>query len=122
VIPIIGGTPENKFTPGIVMKPIGRNMFSGAQSNMHGPLNEQPDIYSRICRYCIDGNGALSLQARKNISSIELLGVLLVVATECHNTATGSKVWDDIFLKHGIQIGDYKAILDDLSVLINLRN
>lgn len=89
---------------------------------MHGPLNEQPDIYSRICRYCIDGNGALSLQARKNISSIELLGVLLVVATECHNTATGSKVWDDIFLKHGIQIGDYKAILDDLSVLINLRN
>lgn len=102
------------------MKSIGANMIIREKINVQDSLLARAELYKRIWNYCINEIGISSAPVPREVSSIELLGVLLVIATEAgESTAIDrDKLWADICSKHGIKPCDYQASLKKFTSLV----
>ena len=88
--------------------------------NAQDNLSARAELYQRIWNYCINDFGIRCAPVRQDVSSIELLGVMLVIATEAGGStfAERDKLWTDICSKHGIETCDYGTSLKKFMSLL----
>jgi hypothetical protein len=86
-------------------------------NDLQDTLLARANLYQRIWDYCIDEIG---MPVPRDVSSIELLGVLLVIATEAGDSETldHESFWADFCAKHGIDTVDYQASLKKFTSLV----
>ncbi|PSH63340.1 hypothetical protein CU102_24055 [Phyllobacterium brassicacearum] len=95
-------------------------MVVNEKMNVQDSLLARAELYERIWNYCIDEIGLRSAPLPRDVSSIELLGVLLVIATEAGESTVVDRdtFWADICAKHGIKTCDYQASFKKFASLV----
>jgi hypothetical protein len=91
--------------------------------NVHDNLSAEAGLYQQIWNYCIDECGKRS-PVPCDASSIELFGVLLLIATKAGESTNVDRdnLRTDICSKHGINTRAYLASLKEFTSLVQQPN